>query len=102
MAREAFSPEGWRQYFRAFFQVAWSPENVKNIFAGRHASMDLIESRNFTDPELAALESQAIDVAQNNTDALLDAYAPFGCRYICADTFKELMPRFGESFETRR
>ena len=69
------------------------------------AVMDEIKRRGFADPELVAVESAAIELATNRTDAVLAAYArredTFGGRYVAADTMKELMPRFAESAQSR-
>jgi hypothetical protein len=67
--------------------------------------MEQIKRRGFTSPEHMAIETAAIDRALNHTDEVLSEYSlradTHGGRYICADSFKSLMPRFDESAETR-
>ncbi len=67
--------------------------------------MEPIQSRGFSDPAKIKAETAAIKLAETNTDKVLAAYAArpdtFGGRYVAADTFKELMPGFGESRASR-
>jgi len=68
--------------------------------------MEPITRRGFDDPAKARAEDAAIKVAQGQTDQVLSDYAKrsdtFGGRYVCADTFKELMPGYANSPESRR
>lgn len=63
--------------------------------------MEEIKRRGFQDAELAEVEAKAIELATQHTDAILKAYADradtYGGRYVCADSFKELLPKFGDS-----
>jgi hypothetical protein len=67
--------------------------------------MEPIHTRGFTDPAKIETEARAIERATKHTDAVLAEYAArpdtFGGRYVCADTFKELMPGFAQSPESR-
>ena len=67
--------------------------------------MENITLRTFEDPELRRVQDAAVNLARTSTDAVLSAYAArpdtFQGRYVCADSMKELMPRFGESPESR-
>lgn len=67
--------------------------------------MEKITLRTFEDPELRRVQDAAVNLARTGTDAVLSAYAArpdtFQGRYVCADSMKELMPRFGESPESR-
>ena len=67
--------------------------------------MEPIQSRGFTDPAKQAAEAAAIALAEQHTDQVLRDYAArpdtYGGRYVCADTFKELMPGYGASRASR-
>jgi hypothetical protein len=67
--------------------------------------MESIQTRGFTDPAKRAAEAAAIDLAERHTEQLLREYAArvdtHGGRYVCADTFKELLPGYGASRESR-
>ena len=67
--------------------------------------MEPIQSRGFTDPAKQAAEASAIALAEQHTEQVLRDYAAradtYGGRYVCADTFKELMPGYGASRESR-
>jgi hypothetical protein len=67
--------------------------------------METVTRRGFVDPGKIAAEEAAINVAQKHTDAALKAYAErsdtFEGRYVSADTFKELMPGFADSPQSR-
>ena len=67
--------------------------------------MEPIQSRGFTDPDKQAAEAAAIALAEQHTDQVLHDYAArhdtYGGRYVCADTFKELMPGYEASRESR-
>ena len=57
-----------------------------------------ISERELHDVELASVQKEAIALASNRTDDMLNAYnakpGTFNGRYVCADTFKELFPAF--------
>jgi len=67
--------------------------------------MEPIVKRDFTDPAKSAAEATAIELATEHTDKVLADYAArpdtFEGRYVCADTFKELMPGYARSRESR-
>ncbi|WP_157174229.1 zeta toxin family protein [Herbaspirillum sp. GW103] len=67
--------------------------------------METITTRGFTDPVRIEAEARAIELATKRTDQVLSEYAArpdtFGGRYVCADSFKELMPGFAQSRESR-
>lgn len=67
--------------------------------------MELITTRGFTDSNRIEAEARAIERATTQTDQVLREYAArpdtFGGRYVCADSFKELMPGFSQSRESR-
>ena len=67
--------------------------------------MEAITTRGFTDPVRIEAEARAIERATKQTDQVLREYAArpdtFGGRYVCADSFKELMPGFAQSRESR-
>jgi len=67
--------------------------------------MEKIASRNFSDPVKIEAEANAIERATQHTEQVLSEYAnrpeTFGGRYVCADSFKELMPGFAQSRESR-
>ena len=67
--------------------------------------MESITTRGFTDPVRIEAEARAIERATKQTDQVLSEYAArpdtFGGRYVCADSFKELMPGFAQSRESR-
>ncbi|TXT28378.1 MAG: Uncharacterized protein FD131_3155 [Rhodocyclaceae bacterium] len=67
--------------------------------------METVTRRGFVEPGKIAAEEAAINVVQNQTDAALKAYADrpdtFSGRYVSADTFKELMPGFADSRQSR-
>ena len=71
----------------------------------RKDEMEPIQRRGFTDPVKLAAETAAIEMAEKRTEQVLAAYQArpdtFGGRYVAADTFKELMPGFAESRESR-
>ena len=67
--------------------------------------MEPIQTRGFTDLAKRAAEAAAIDLAERHTEQLLREYTAradtHGGRYVCADTFKELLPGYGASRESR-
>jgi len=67
--------------------------------------MEKISLRGFTDPVKIEVEAKAIERATQHTEQVLNEYAlrpdTFGGRYVCADSFKELMPGFAQSRESR-
>jgi len=67
--------------------------------------MEPIIKRNLTDPVKIEAEAAAIELATKHTDKVLTDYAArpetFGGRYICSDNFKELMPGYAQSRESR-
>jgi len=67
--------------------------------------MEKITVRGFTDPVKIEAEAKAIERATQHTEQVLSEYArrseTFGGRYVCADSFKELMPGFAQSRESR-
>lgn len=67
--------------------------------------MEKIALRGFTDPAKVEAEAKAIDLATNHTEKVLADYAArpdtYGGRYVCADSFKEQMPGFAQSRESR-
>ena len=67
--------------------------------------MEPIQTRGFTDPAKRAAEAAAIALAERHTEQVLREYAAradtHGGRYVCADTFKELLPGYGASCESR-
>ena len=67
--------------------------------------MESINKRGFTDPAKVKAEAAAIELAEKHTEVVLADYAArrdtFGGRYVCADTFKELMPGFAHSRASR-
>jgi hypothetical protein len=67
--------------------------------------VERIDRRGFCEPELDAVEAAAIELAPDSTSKVLAAYAlkpdTHGGRYVCADSIKELLPRFNESPQAR-
>jgi hypothetical protein len=67
--------------------------------------MEPINTRGFTDPAKIGAQARAIERATKHTNEVLAEYAArsdtFGGRYVCADTFKELMPGFAQSPQSR-
>jgi len=67
--------------------------------------MSQITLRGFTDLVKIEAEAKAIERATQHTEQVLTEYAnrpeTFGGRYVCADSFKELMPGFAQSRESR-
>jgi hypothetical protein len=67
--------------------------------------MEPIHTHGFADPVKAEAEAAAIERATRHTDAVLADYTArpdtFGGRYVCADTFKELLPGYAQSRESR-
>jgi len=67
--------------------------------------MEPIAKRGFTDPVRIEAEAKAIERATKQTEQVLVEYVAmpetFGGRYVCADSFKELMPGFAQSRESR-
>lgn len=67
--------------------------------------METISLRGYTDPVRIEAEARAIERATEQTEQVLAEYAArpdtFGGRYVCADSFKELMPGFAQSRESR-
>ena len=67
--------------------------------------MESITTRGFIDPVRIEAEARAIERATKQTEKVLAEYAAkpdtFGGRYVCADSFKELMPGFAQSRESR-
>jgi len=67
--------------------------------------MEKITLRGFTDPGKIQAEAKAIERATQHTEEVLTEYAnrpeTYGGRYVCADSFKELMPGFAQSRESR-
>lgn len=67
--------------------------------------MEPIQTRGFADPAKRVAEAAAIALAEGHTEQVLRDYAAradtYGGRYVCADTFKELMPGYAASRESR-
>jgi hypothetical protein len=67
--------------------------------------MEQIIKLNLTDPAKIEAETAAIELATQHTDKVLADYAArpdtFGGRYVCADSFKEFMPGYARSRESR-
>lgn len=67
--------------------------------------MEKIALRGFTDPVKIEAEAKSIELATQHTEKVLSDYAArpdtYGGRYVCADSFKEQMPGFSQSRESR-